>query len=210
MYIDLTTLTMPCIHRFVNDLNPNEPLKYLFIGTFNPSWDRPQNDNANWFYGRQYNDFWFIMPQVFGHPSLMHRNFRTNRDFLIHWCNQNQIGLTDVIQSINDANINNEHHREIILGVNDNAFDIFNEIIPTDIAAIINANVETLCGVYLTRYEHTLLPNGIINNLWTGIKNICFNLNIDCSDLVTPSRQYRQLSRIQKLNDWTRTIQICT
>jgi G:T/U-mismatch repair DNA glycosylase len=201
---------MACPHRFINDLYPAGQLKYLFVGTFNPSWDRLQNDNANWFYGRQYNDFWFIMPQVFGHQNLMHRDFRTNRQFLMNWCIQNNIGLTDLIANIQDADINNDEHRNIILGVNDNAFDTFEQIIPTDIQTIITANATTLCGVYLTRYEHTLLADGIINNLWNNIKETCNNLNIHCHDLVTPSRQFRALTRIQKLNDWTNTIQICT
>ena len=201
---------MPCEHRFINDLYPAGQLKYLFVGTFNPSWDRPQNDNANWFYGRPYNDFWFIMPQVFGQQSLMDRDFRTNREFLFNWCNQHKIGLTDLIANIQDADINNDEHKNIILSVNDNAFDTFEQIIPTNIQTIINANANTLCGVYLTRYEHTLLVDGIINNLWTVIKATCNNLNIHCHDLVTPSRQFRALTRIQKLNDWTNTIQICT
>ena len=75
---------MPCRHRFINDINPLGQLKYLFVGTFNPSWDRPQGDDANWFYGRQYNDFWFIMPQVFGLDNLMPQEFRTNRNFLMN------------------------------------------------------------------------------------------------------------------------------
>jgi hypothetical protein len=208
---------MPCEHRFINDLYPNSQLTYLFIGTFNPSWDRPQDDNAKWFYGRQYNDFWFIMPQVFGHKSLMHDfngnptpKFRTDRNFLMNWCNQNKIGLSDLIMNINDANIEDEYHKKIILSVDDNAFDTFKQIISTDIETIINANAETLCGVYLTRYEHTLFQNGIINTLWTSIKNTCDNLNINCCDLVTPSRQFRTLTRVQKLNAWEKSIKICT
>lgn len=201
---------MPCEHRFINDLNPKGQLKYLFVGTFNPSWNRPQNDNAKWFYGRQYNDFWFIMPQVFGQQSLMDRNFRTNRQYLMNWCAQQNIGLTDLITNILDADIHNQLHKDIILSVNDNAFDTFAQIIPTDIHSIINQNANSLCGVYLTRYEHTLLADGIISNLWTTVKETCNHLNIHCHDLVTPSRQFRTLTRIQKLDDWTNTIQICT
>jgi len=200
---------MPCEHRFINDINPTGQLEYLFVGTFNPSWDRPQNDNANWFYGRQYNDFWYIMPQVFGHQSLMNRDFRTNRQFLMNWCSVNHIGLTDLITNINDADVNNQMHQDIILSVNDNAFDTFNDIIPTNIQEIINQNANTLCGVYLTRYEHTLLADGIISNLWTTVKATCVKLNIHCHDLVTPSRQFRTITRVQKLNDWTNTIKIC-
>jgi len=201
---------MPCEHRFINDLYPSWPLKYLFVGTFNPTWNRPQNDNANWFYGRRYNDFWFIMPQVFGYQSLMHRTFRTNRKYLINWCSQHNIGLTDLIVNIHDADINNQLHKDIILSVKDNAFDTFDQIIPTNIQSIINQNANSLCGVYLTRYEHTLLADGIINKLWISVREICDTLNIHCHDLITPSRQFRTLTRMQKLNNWTDIVQICT
>lgn len=197
---------MPCQHRFIDDLQSNEEIDYLFIGTFNPSWDRSQEDNANWFYGRQYNDFWFIMPQVFNQQSLMKRQYRTNRQFLINWCQENRIGLTDLITSIIDADINNNNHNQIILNVKDSGFDEFHEIIPTNIIEIINENLNTLRGVYLTRYEHTLNQNGIIKQLWTQVLNRCIELQIQCHDLVTPSRQYRKLNRLQKLEEWRNII----
>jgi hypothetical protein len=128
----------------------------------------------------------------------------------MNWCTQQNIGLTDLITNIQDADIHNQLHKDIILSVNDNAFDTFAHIIPTDIQSIINQNANSLCGVYLTRYEHTLLADGIISNLWTTVKETCNNLNIHCHDLVTPSRQFRTLTRIQKLDHWTNTIQICT
>jgi hypothetical protein len=148
------------------------------------------------------------MPQVFGHPSLMHRNTRTNRNFLMEWCSRNQIGLTDLIQSIDDADIANGNHKQIILSVNDNAFDEFIQITPTNISAIIDANACSLCGVYLTRYEHTLLPNGVIDNLWQEVKYRCNVHGIHCHGLVTPSKQFRAMTRVEKLTEWKNTIQI--
>jgi G:T/U-mismatch repair DNA glycosylase len=200
---------MPCNHRFQNDLYPQGQLKHLFVGTFNPAWDRPQDDNANWFYGRQYNDFWYIMPQVFEYPSLMPRQSRENRLTLLNYCLNNNIGLTDLINCVNDADENIEEHRKIILSVNDNGFDYFNDIDPTNIIQIINQNSENLCGVYLTRQVHNLNPAGIINQLWAIVTNRCNELGIHTSDLVTPSRQFRQITRDVKLQIWINTINIC-
>lgn len=197
---------MPCEHRFINDLRPNGKIKHLFIGTFNPSWDRPDGDNANWFYGRKNNDFWYIMPQVFGHHSLMEPQFRNNREFLMTWCNENQIGITDLIRNIVDADINNETHRESILSMRDNEFDKFNNIIPSDIIEIISQNRANLCGVYLTRYKHTLDDQGVIFNFWSAIENCCGEYGIHFHDLVTPSRNYRVIRRDEKLQLWLQAI----
>ena len=51
--------------------------------------------------------------------------------------------------------------RKLILEVNDNAFGEFDEMIPTNIVDAILKHSDTLCGVYLTRYQHTLNQNGI-------------------------------------------------
>lgn len=43
---------MPCPHRFLglhltDSLFPNWEVEYLFVGTFNPLWDRPDANNAD-------------------------------------------------------------------------------------------------------------------------------------------------------------------
>src|SRR5215203_5976178 len=101
---------MPCNHRFIDDLIPNHPVRYLFVGTFNPCWYNPNGNNANWFYGRRTNDFWYIMPQLFQHESLMPGQFRNNREFLINWCGDHNIGITDLVTSIEDADEANHEH----------------------------------------------------------------------------------------------------
>jgi len=57
---------MPCEHRFLNDLIPNWELEYLFIGTFNPSWNNNNAVQADYFYGRVRNNFWCILPRSSG------------------------------------------------------------------------------------------------------------------------------------------------
>ena len=104
---------MPCNHRFQEDLYPQHQLKYLFVGTFNPEWDNPNGNNANWFYGRRTNSFWNIMPRTFGHPYLNNPENRLNPEPWKQYCFDNDIGLTDMIETILDAN-EQEHQNQII------------------------------------------------------------------------------------------------
>ena len=75
---------MACSHRFLNELIPDWEIEYLFVGTFNPEWDSPNGNNANYFYGRSTNDFWYILPQAFGGKNLMDKRSQkeTLKDFL--------------------------------------------------------------------------------------------------------------------------------
>jgi len=190
----------------MGDLTPSFPLQYLFVGTFNPSWDNPNGNNANWYYGRRTNDFWYIMPQVFGHQSLMPRQFRTNPDFLRKWCEKNSIGVTDLISSIQDANENNPEHKDWILGMQDEHLENFDDIACTRINNIIEENHDTLQGIYLTRYTHTLDQQGILFRLWNNVVNVCNQYQIPHASLVTPSRGYRVMNRNQKLHSWQQII----
>ena len=56
---------MACRHRFYDKLSPDWELEYLFVGTFNPSWDFNNAEQADYFYGRNRNFFWRILPEVF-------------------------------------------------------------------------------------------------------------------------------------------------
>jgi hypothetical protein len=116
---------MPCIHRFQNDLIPQWQIDYLFVWTFNPAWSRPKGDDAKWFYGRKYNDFWYIMPKVFHDQSLMPKELRENRKILLDYCSDKNIGITDLISSINDANELKQENRDIILSEKDEGFNLF-------------------------------------------------------------------------------------
>tara|TARA_B000000532_G_scaffold149379_1_gene119939 strand:+ start:356 stop:946 length:591 start_codon:yes stop_codon:yes gene_type:complete len=190
---------MPCNHRFIQDLYPNHNLKYLFIGTFNPEWDSPKGNDANWFYGRYTNSFWKILPETFGHPNLNIINNRQNPKPWKDYCIKNGIGLTDIIQTIKDAK--EEEHKTEILGFQDKHLERFNEVIFTDISNLIIRNSETLYGVYLTRYCHTLRKNGIFYKRWTEIENLCKQNGIHYSCLISPSNGCR-VSIAEKVKIW--------
>lgn len=194
---------MPCNHRFREDLYPNQKLKYLFIGTFNPEWNNPNGNNANWFYGRRTNSFWRILPETFGHLNLNNAQNRKNPKPWRDYCIQNGIGLTDIIQTITDAE-EQEHNAEI-LGFLDDQLEGFNEVLLTDISNLIIRNAESLCGVYLTRYCHTLNKNGIFYQRWTEIENLCDQNGIHHSCLVTPSNGY-MMPVTEKVKLWQKEI----
>ncbi len=196
---------MPCHHRFQEDLYPNYKLKHLFVGTFNPEWNSQNGNNANWFYGRRTNSFWRILPTVFGHENMNTVFNRLNPQKWKDYVSENNIGITDMISSILDANEDVQGPQ--ILGFLDNELEAFHEIIFTDIIQIIQNNADTLKGVYLTRYAHTLNPNTILFQRWTEIIQLCDNLGIHHSPLVTPSNGFR-LPVIQKVEIWNQNIQI--
>ncbi len=199
---------MPCNHRFIDDLYPKHKLKHLFIGTFNPTWENPNGNNANWFYGRRTNSFWRILPGIFNHPNMNNALHRQNINLWKQYCVENNIGITEIIESINDANENNEDHRQRILGFQDNDLEVFENVKFTKIEKLINKNVESLCGVYLTRYSHTLPANGIFGNRWKEIESFCNEKNIHISCLVTPSNGY-MMPVNQKIAIWQQEINIC-
>lgn len=198
---------MPCKHRFQEDLYPEQELKHLFIGTFNPEWNNLKGNNANWFYGRHTNSFWNIMPSVFGHPNMNTAKHRQNPNIWKQYCIENGIGLTDIIESINDAD--QELHFNEIISFLDDKLEKFQKVQLTDIPRIIRANSKSLCGVYLTRYAHGLIPNGIFFNRWTEIQNLCNELGIYHSSLVTPSNGYMMPVQ-EKIRHWQKDIKSCT
>lgn len=62
---------MPCNHKFIEDLNLknlNFKPTTLIVGTFNPEW--PVGNTAEWFYGRIDNNFWDVLPRIYGNKSM--------------------------------------------------------------------------------------------------------------------------------------------
>lgn len=124
---------MACNHKFIDDLQlqyVDWSPKTLFIGTFNPEWSKCDNNNAQWFYGRiQRNEFWCILPTIFGHPSLL----AYNRDSWVNFCKKNEIAITDILSSI-EAELDNPNHLNAICKFKDDDisnFDVTVNSIPT-------------------------------------------------------------------------------
>jgi len=120
---------MACNHRFLgkhtpNSLFPDWPVKYLFIGTFNPEWNRPKRQNAEYFYGRS-KHFWNAMKIFFNDNQPIDLSSETD---MIDFCRSHSIGFTDLITSVDDADVTNLEHVETIHSVKDIDLEKFEEI----------------------------------------------------------------------------------
>ena len=141
---------MPCTHKFADYLNLDhldfEPTT-LIVGTFNPGWENI-NNNAQWFYGRTRNNyFWDVLPRLYENRNLRQENHIEWKQF----CSRNSIALTDLLQSINDANPEDPNHIAAIQNFKDTEIaNVFNDFIPTNIIEILQNN-PTINKVYLTR-----------------------------------------------------------
>ncbi|ADQ16108.1 hypothetical protein [Leadbetterella byssophila] len=182
---------MPCFHRFYDELIPNQNLvEYLFIGTFNPSWNAENENNAEYFYGRETNFFWCICPHAFNRNCLIDKG----KPEWLSFCEQNLIGLTDLIKNIENADQENDQHVQLLtngfqdknLDLRENGQYIFNIDFNTDdIIKYITSRRNSLKGVFFTRRT----DNGIrrIWEQWCQISNHCNELSIYNAVLPTPS-----------------------
>ena len=199
---------MPCKHRFYHVLDPQtDNLEYLFIGTFNPEWDAENDNNAQYFYGRFTNDFWSLLPQTFGDPSLTGKSVTE----WIAYCNTRKIGITDLVREITNADKGvPDHYRLITEGYADNNLDkkygnayVFTIHFNTDvIKTIIERNILSLKGVFFTRKTGTGIPR-----IWAEWQKVCEHCNhhhVRYSELITPSGNGRRHK--DRMAQWKKTI----
>lgn len=181
---------MSCKHRFYNSLIPEENnYEFLFIGTFNPEWNAKNGNNADYFYGRESNLFWCILPHAFEENCLI--NSRPIE--WINFCKQtrHRIAITDIIKEIDNADKNNQKHREVLLnGFEDKKLEKFELTFNnSEIKEFIRRNQETLNGVFLTRKSKDGLSK--IWDNWLEIKKLCKKSNVYATELLTPSTRGR-------------------
>lgn len=177
---------MACIHKFHQYLQLNnldfEPTT-LIVGTFNPGWENINND-AQWFYGRTRNNyFWDVLPRIYEDTNLRQQTHIQWKQF----CSRNGIALTDLLQSINDANPENPHHIAAIQNFRDAEIaNLFNDYMPTNIVEILQ-NKPSINKVYLTRQ----LGSPLWDNLWSNIVEYCQLHGVSTQTLLTPSASAR-------------------
>ena len=179
---------MPCEHKFIHDLNLTG-LDYapttLIVGTFNPSW--PNENQAEWFYGRTGNNyFWDVLPRLYN-PELNLRN--EGVDEWKEFCLNNSIAITDILSSIVDADENNPLHAEILGNYQDIAIaNSFHEFTFTDIVDILR-RFRSIRNVYLTRQPGIQL----FDDQWNNIQEYQMNVDPDLHirNLLTPSGSAR-------------------
>lgn len=172
-------------HRFIKELIPKEEqLKFLFVGTFNPE---IEGNDAKYFYGRETNYFWCILPHAFEEHCLIDKDVDDWRKF----CSSKNIGITDLIESLENAE---PKDFDAVKSYSDIELEKFKlNFITDEIIEVINANRKTLKGIFFTRSS-----NQQINKIWGEWEKIvlhCDKLNkenelkIQCNALLSPSLQ---------------------
>lgn len=193
---------MACKHRFIEQLFPDWELEYLFVGTFNPSWNFNNASQADYFYGRSRNNFWCILPKVFGGESLKNNTLQHKLSYIKH----KKIGITDIVKTVINADEQKQQDiKNLTSGFSDNILNRYElEFNTESIKTLIEKNSKTLKGVYLTR--STL--NGInqIANQWYEIVTFCKNHSIATHTLKTPAN-YGGGCQL-KAEDWRNKITI--
>jgi hypothetical protein len=188
---------MPCTHRFENQLIPHWEIEHLFIGTFNPSWNLNNAVQADYFYGRVRNNFWCILPRVFGGNDLKYCDLYSKLEYIQH----HKIGITDLISKVINAEITNETDIiQLTTGFSDNVLNNYQlEFNIENIKDLIMRNINTIKGVYLTR--STLGGINQITNGWNEIEIFCNQHQIHTEKLRTPANYGGGC--IVKSNDWS-------
>ncbi|WP_339869768.1 hypothetical protein [uncultured Algoriphagus sp.] len=179
---------MSCPHRFINDLRlqyVDWEVRTLFIGTFNPAWDLP-NNSAEWFYGRTArNDFWGILPTIhIGHSMIP----GTPEDWK-NFCRNHHIAVTDIITCLNDADINNPTHLEMVKRFKDDQLAKF-DIESTNIPALLEHHKE-IKQICLTRKTLPSPWNQLFQPTFDWVTNHP-ERNIQFKRLRSPSRGARR------------------
>lgn len=207
---------MPCLHKFHEYLNLNkgylnpesnhldfDPVT-LIVGTFNPSWS--EGNIAEWFYGRLRNNYlWDVLPRLFKHNYNLRLDGHNNQQEWKQFCFNNQIALTDIIYSINDANADNEEHQDILRTYLDSSIgDYFEDFTFTDIKNLLD-RFPTIKNVYLTRQDGIEL----FDEYWNLVEQYRIEhpeRNLHVSKLLTPSASARfQLKQYKHTHPEDRT-----
>lgn len=141
---------MSCFHKFLNvdnELLPEWNSSTLVIGTFNPQNAFCPNNIAEFFYQRPRNYFWRVLPLIAGEDSIENNDTEAQLNFL----HKHEIGITDILVSINDADANNEEHINLISTVKDDDIELFDDLI-WNTNNIIRYITENNCShIYFTR-----------------------------------------------------------
>jgi len=180
---------MPCFHKFFghdahirgnNGLLPNWEADTLIIGTFNPQNEWVPDNPANYFYGRS-NYFWEILPAFACAEAIENNDIDSQLGFL----QMNRIALTDLLISIEDADVNNEIHINWIENYQDNNLANFNNLIWNTENILTYIQDRNIGAVYFTKMGN----NAPFGNQITLVEDYCNQNNILNYRLHTPSGQ---------------------
>lgn len=184
---------MACNHKFIEFLHL-EKLDFtpttLIVGTFNP--DIAEN-KAEWFYGRYENNFWAVLPRLYGENSMRNSNPSNWKAF----CKRHKIAITDLISCIEDADERNPEHIALLKSYSDRSIaQKFEQHTPVKIDELLKTN-PSIKNVYLTRD----IGDTFWKKLWKPVEQYAKKTGINENKLLTPSGYaFYQLGRYNKQN----------
>jgi G:T/U-mismatch repair DNA glycosylase len=165
-------------HRFINH-NIDPKTETLVIGTFNPD---TEENIADFFYGRQRNFLWTLIPTAFNEASLKGKTRNDKSSFI----EKHKIDFIDLISEVEVEEVANYDDSYIDSKVTEWR-DVISEI----------DKLKNLKRVCLTRKSFGDIPN--MKAKIEVIKTHCEKKGIPFQLLTTPARFYGQA----KQTEWT-------
>jgi hypothetical protein len=170
---------MACVHKFFKylllenlDFEPNT----LIVGTFNPC---IEGNTAEWFYGRFDNNFWEVLPRLYGEASMRGASPYAWKDF----CRRHKIAITDLISTIEDADTDNPQVIKQLKTYSDKTLaEAFKEHRSVPIVDLLKVN-QSIQNVYLTRG----ISDTFWKRLWKPVQAYAVANNLHENTLLTPS-----------------------
>lgn len=184
---------MPCQHKFYDYLklrNIDFEPETLLVGTFNPE---VEGNKAEWYYGRFDNNFWDVLPRLYGSKSMRCSTPNEWKGF----CKEHKIAITDLICSIEDADMNKKENVAKLKTFSDKL--IANDFKNFEFNKVDNllSNHKTIKNVYLTRG----ISDTFWKNLWKPIEKYSNENDLHEARLITPSGYaFYQQAKYNKLN----------
>ncbi|MEP7376536.1 MAG: hypothetical protein ABI675_24270 [Chitinophagaceae bacterium] len=166
-------------HRFIeHEIDPHTEI--LVVGTFNPETD---GNPADFFYGRQRNYLWILIPTALGEASLKNKS----KDEKLNFIKRLKIDFIDLISEVQVDEAENYDDAYI-----DNRVTEWRNVI-----AVLNrlSNLKKVC---FTRKSFGDIPNMKVKII--EIKSYCEQRKIPFQSLATPARFYRQDKQIEWSN----------
>lgn len=180
--------------------NPNTEI--LILGTFNA----PVHDGPHFFYDRNRNHLWRLLPDCWGEPSLKVDAKKLSKEALVKnveqkkkWITGKKIDFADMIVSLRSQPIKRVDSEDDNLTRDNNIDGIVKEW--NDVIGIIK-KLPKLKAVFFTRMTLTGIPN--IKSKVLEIEDYCVRNRIRFGYLHTPSRLLLGYDGV--LEQWKQTI----
>lgn len=173
---------MKIMHKFYDEcIKDFLDSEILIIGTFNPN---IQNNEADFFYGRNRNYFWNLLPRLWNEENLKDKDIEQKKKFLL----DKKIVITDLILCVEMNELQKDNFKD------DNLLNVEEWNTNNIIKNLKSSNIKQ---VFFTRKTFNKSTNFIKTEI-DKIRILCELMNIKFEFLITPSR----FSSERKFQEW--------